>query len=246
VGKNKLAKYAELATFKNVVEVSYQATVEADYELKGNWSRKFFGNSHPLILELGCGKGEYTVELAERYPENNYIGIDIKGARMHLGARTALDKGLDNVAFLRIDIDTIHRLFGRGEVTELWLTFPDPQMKKAKKRLTSTYYLARYAEILRPEGTIHLKTDSGFMFDYTLSMVKLNGLEIVSVTDNLYQSDILNELLRIKTFYEKQWIGRGIDIKYLAFRPEKRNVWSEPADRFEKDSYRSFGRDARE
>ncbi|MFZ5430789.1 MAG: tRNA (guanosine(46)-N7)-methyltransferase TrmB [Bacteroidota bacterium] len=246
MGKNKLKKFAEMAEFKNVIQVSYEIAGQNDHELKGAWNQNFFRNGNPVILELGCGKGEYTVELAGRYPENNYVGIDIKGARMYKGAKTALERKLENVGFLRTNIDNISSFFGRGEVDEIWLTFPDPQMKKARRRLTSTWYMRFYSDIVRPGGILHLKTDSKFMFDYTLAMVKLNRLEIVSVTENLYQSPLLNELLSIKTFYEKQWIDRGIDIKYLAFRLEKRTEWLEPEDRFEKDSYRSFGRSARE
>ena len=235
-----------MATFKNVIQVAYDTAAVSDHELKGAWSSRYFNNSNPVILELGCGKGEYTVELAEKYPGFNYIGVDIKGARMHKGAKTALAKGLDNVAFLRTNIDNITSFFAKGEVAGIWLTFPDPQMKKARRRLTSTYYMPLYAGILKEGGIIHLKTDSGFMFDYTLAMVNQNGLKVVSVTDNLYQSDILNDLLSIKTFYEKQWLDRGIDIKYLAFRPVCKEKWQEPEEQFEKDSYRSFGRSARE
>lgn len=235
-----------MATFKNVIQVTYDTAAASDHELKGAWSSKYFGNENPVILELGCGKGEYTVELAEKYPGCNYIGVDIKGARMHKGAKTALAKGLDNVAFLRTNIDNITSFFAEGEVTEIWLTFPDPQMKKARRRLTSTYYMPFYTGILKQGGIIHLKSDSGFMFDYTLAMVNQNGLEVVSVTDNLYRSEILSDLLAIRTFYEKQWIDRGIAIKYLAFIPEFREQWIEPEGQFEKDSYRSFGRSARE
>jgi tRNA (guanine-N7-)-methyltransferase len=246
VGKNKLAKFAEMAEFKNVIQVSAMTAERNDHPLKGNWSELYFGNGKPIVLELGCGKGEYTIALAEKYPEKNYIGIDIKGARMYTGAKAALKQGLGNVAFLRADIDQLEFFFGHEEVDEIWLTFPDPQMKKARHRLTSTYYMSRYSYILKKEGLVHLKTDSRFLFDYTRALVNLNRLKVVSMTDNLYQSDILNELLNVKTFYEKQWIDRGIDIKYLAFIPVEREGWREPEERFEKDSYRSFGRSARE
>ncbi len=241
-----MAKFAEMAEFKNVIQVSGKSAERKDHPLKGKWSESYFGNGKPIVLELGCGKGEYTIALAEKYPEKNYIGIDIKGARMFTGAKAALQRGLDNVAFLRTDIDQLEYFFGHMEVDEIWLTFPDPQMKKVRRRLTSTYYMIRYSYLLKNDSVVHLKTDSRFLFDYTRALVSLNRLKVVAVTDNLYQSDILNELLRVKTFYEKQWIDRGIDIKYLAFLPGNREGWLEPEERFEKDSYRSFGRSARE
>lgn len=235
-----------MAGFKNVIQASSKDLERKDRELKGEWSQSYFGNQNPIVLELGCGKGEYTVALAERYPENNYIGIDIKGARMHTGAKIALQRNLANVAFLRTNIDNLQFFFSENEVSEIWLTFPDPQMKKARRRLTSTYYISFYSQILEQGGQVHLKTDSGFMFDYTLALVKLNQLPIVNITDNLYNSPVLNERLGIRTFYEKQWIERGIDIKYLAFIPGKKHEWVEPIIRIEKDTYRSFGRSARE
>lgn len=241
-----MAKFAEMAGFKNVIQVSIETSERVDYPLKGNWGSQHFGNGKPIVLELGCGKGEYTVSLAEKYPDKNYIGIDIKGARMFTGAKNALQRGLDNVAFLRTNIDNLPFFFDQHEIYEIWITFPDPQMKKSRRRLTSSFFMSRYSDILRNDGIVHLKTDSRFLFDYTLALVNLNRLEIVSVTDNLYQSEVLNEMLGIKTFYEKQWIDRGIDIKYLAFKPATREKWLEPDDRFEKDSYRSFGRSARE
>lgn len=246
MGKNKQAKYAEIANFKNVIQVPYHEGGETDHELKGKWNEKCFGKSHPITLELGCGKGEYSVALAQRYPENNFVGIDIKGARMFTGAKAAMHEALDNVAFLRTNIDNVGSFFDKNEVNEIWLTFPDPQMKRSRRRLTSAFYMTRYSGIVREGGIVHLKTDSKFMYDYTRALVKLNGLEIVSETDDLYQSDILNEWLSIRTFYETQWIDRGFTIKYLAFRLESREEWLEPDIDIEKDSYRSFGRIARE
>ena len=145
--------------------------------MKGNWAKHFFHNENPVILELGCGKGEYTVQLAEKYPEINFIGVDIKGARMYNGAKQALEKGLKNVAFLRTNIEIINRFFGENEVAEIWLTFPDPQMKKTRKRLTSTFFLENYRQFLKPDGIIHLKTDSNFQFTYTSELVHLNEFE---------------------------------------------------------------------
>lgn len=247
MGKNKLAKFAEMARFENVLQVSYRELAEEGFSLKGKWASRFFHNQAPLVLELGCGKGEYTVELAERFPDKNYIGVDIKGARMFTGAKRAIEKELKNVAFLRTRIENIGQFFDSSEVEAIWLTFPDPQMKNARKRLTSTFFLKRYLPFLDPSGVVHLKTDSNFQYQYTLAVAQHNRFEILAQTDNLYQSDLLNDILRVRTFYEKQWIDRGIDIKYLAFRlsgnPEN---WEEPAGEIEKDSYRSFGRSARE
>jgi tRNA (guanine-N7-)-methyltransferase len=245
MGKNKLAKFAEMAGFENVIQISRTIFSESGYYLKGKWREQFFSNDHPIILELGCGKGEYSVGLAGRFPESNYIGIDIKGARMHAGAKHALNSGLKNVAFIRTHIENIESFFGRGETDEIWLTFPDPQMKKISKRLTSTGFISRFCNILKPGGVIHLKTDSQFLYSYTREMAKLNGFGIVSDISDVHGSGLKNDVLDIITFYEKQWIERGIAIKYLSFKPEVRTNWIEPKQDFEKDPYRSFGRCAR-
>ncbi len=229
--------------FENVVQAPYKILQHEDFYLKGKWAGHFFKNDKPIILELGCGKGEYTVELAEKNPLYNYIGVDIKGARMYVGAKLALEKNLINVAFLRTNIEAIDRFFGAAEVAEIWLTFPDPQMKKTRKRLTSTFFLNLYKTFLKTDGIIHLKTDSNFQFTYTNALVHLNKFEILAETDNLYESEILNETLLIKTFYEKQWLSRGITIKYIAFKLNK-NEFTEPEIQIEKDEYRSFGRSA--
>jgi tRNA (guanine-N7-)-methyltransferase len=245
VSKNKLAKFEEMKGFEHVVQAPFNTIKNNEFFLKGKWETEFFKNQNPLVLELGCGKGEYSVELAEKHPEKNFIGVDIKGARLWKGARIALEKGLKNVGFLRTNIEIIGQFFGPEEVDEIWLTFPDPQMKKTRKRLTSTFFLKKYKPFLKKEGIIHLKTDSNFQYSYTREMVHLNEFEIVAETDNLYESDILNDTLRITTFYEKQWQSRGIPIKYLAFRLNDKD-WQEPETEFEKDEYRSFGRSARE
>ena len=244
MGKNKLAKFEEMKAFEHVVQVPYSSVKDSDFELKGKWS-SFFGNKNPIVLELGCGKGEYTVELAQKFPAVNYIGVDIKGARLWKGAKTALSEGLKNVAFLRTNIEITPRFFAAGEIDEIWLTFPDPQMKKKRKRLTSTTFLNKYKHFLKPNGIIHLKTDSNFQFSYTKELVSLNGFEVLAQTDNLYESELLNETLQIKTFYEKQWLARGITIKYIAFRLNETD-FTEPEIEIERDEYRSFGRQARD
>jgi tRNA (guanine-N7-)-methyltransferase len=245
VGKNKLAKFDEMKAFEHVVQAPYNIIKDSDFPLKGNWASQFFGNSNPLIIELGCGKGEYSVELAEKYPGINFLGVDIKGARLWKGAKTAIDKKITNVGFLRTNIEIINKFFAPDEVDEIWLTFPDPQMKKTRKRLTSAIFLNRYRSFLKKNGVIHLKTDSNFQYSYTKAVVHLNGFEIVADTSNLYESEILTETLQIKTFYEKQWLRRGIPIKYLAFKLNETEI-REPEVEIKKDEYRSFGRSARE
>ncbi len=246
MGKNKLKKFAEVATFTNVVQVPFYAPDQPDYELKGKWCSDFFGNRNPLVLELGCGKGEYTVSLAKYFGQKNFIGIDIKGARIWNGAKNALGNRIPNVGFLRTNIEIVDKFFGAEEVDEIWLTFPDPQMKSAGRRLTSSWFMERYRKILAKDGIIHLKTDSNFQYRYTLEMVKENGLNIMANTEDLYQSELLDDVLSIQTFYEKQWRERGIPIKYLAFQLSRDEPFREPDVEIEKDPYRSFGRSARE
>lgn len=245
MGKNKLAKFNEMERFENVIQVPYNKLQQGNFYLKGKWATNFFKNENPVILELGCGKGEYTVELAEKNPGFNYIGVDIKGARMYVGAKKALEKNLKNVAFLRTNIEIINQFFEKEEVAEIWLTFPDPQMKKTRKRLTSVFFLNLYKHFLKKDGIVHLKTDSNFQFTYTSALVHLNEFEILAETRNLYESEILNETLQIKTFYEKQWLSRGIAIKYIAFKLNE-DEFTEPDIEIEKDEYRSFGRSAKD
>lgn len=195
---------------------------------------------------MGCGKGEYTVKLAQHYLEMNFIGVDIKGSRMWKGATHAKEIGLKNVGFLRANIENIGLIFGPEEVAEIWLTFPDPQMKKTRKRLTATNFITNYRQIMVPNGIIHLKSDSNFMYRYTEAMVAENKFEVIRQTDDLYHSDLLDELLSIQTFYEKQWLDRGLTIKYLSFRLSLTEPLREPDVEIEKDPYRSFGRSARE
>ena len=241
MGKNKLKKFAEMETFHNVFQPPY------DPELAGHWRERYFHNENPVVLELGCGRGEYTVGLAERYPEKNFIGVDIKGARMWAGAKEAEIKELKNVAFLRTNIEFITEFFAAGEVDEIWITFCDPQMKKATKRLTSTYFMQRYHRIVKPGGLIHLKTDSPFLYTYTTEMLRLNPYPVVAQTDDLYAGsldfiDVFKDARALQTHYEKQWLDRGMKIKYIEWRLDPLARWEEPVIEIEKDTYRSYGR----
>lgn len=244
MAKNKLSKFADMATYDNVFQYGFEKLTNEGFPLKGKWGIDYFKNNNPIVLELGCGKGEYTVGLASKFPDKNFIGIDIKGARMWTGATEAIEKGLDNVAFLRTHIELIHHFFSEEEVSEIWITFPDPQMKKTNKRLTSTRFMKEYSSILKGDGVIHLKTDSNFLYTYTNAMVEENNLKVLFNTDDLYNSDIEDDILQIQTFYEQQWRARGIDIKYIKFVCPKNKDWIEPEIEIERDSYRSFGRNA--
>lgn len=244
MGKDKLRKFEEMKSFEHVVQAPFHKVRHNEFHLKGKWAQAFFKNDNPIIVELGCGKGEYTVELAALNPNINYIGVDIKGARLWKGAKQALERDLKNVGFLRTNIELIEQFFGKNEVSEIWLTFPDPQMKSARKRLTSTTFLNKYRNFLEPDGIIHLKCDSNFQFTYTRTMVELNQFEVLAETDNLYEWEHLTDVLLIKTFYEKQWLDRGITSKYLAFKPHQ-GEYIEPTTEIEHDEYRSYGRSAR-
>ncbi|MGX1638795.1 tRNA (guanosine(46)-N7)-methyltransferase TrmB [Sphingobacterium sp. NPDC055431] len=214
MGKDKLRKFAEVSTFKNVVQL------DAGKEYKGKWAKDFFQNEKPLILELACGKGEYTVNLAKLFPEKNFIGIDYKGNRIWRGAKTALEEGIDNVGFLRIQIETILEHFEKGEISEIWITFPDPQPQdsREKKRLTNPVFLERYKEILVPEGIMHLKTDNDGFFAYTLEQIDLQGLPKLKETKDLYHSDLVDEVLSIKTYYEKKYLAEDKNINYVQWK----------------------------
>lgn len=248
---NKLAKFAEMAEFPNVYQYTFEQLESTGFPLRGRWHKDYFRNDHPIVIELGCGRGEYTVGLAERYPEKNFIGFDIKGARMWTGASEALERQMNNVAFVRTHIEFIDRFFAPDEVAEIWITFADPQMKKVNKRLTCTLFMRRYLNILQSGGLVHLKSDSNFLFTYTEEMAKANQLPVHASTRNLYQDEdfaspeTIEALRGIRTYYESQWIARGLDIKYLCFEPQERENWIEPEVEIELDSYRSFGRDKR-
>ena len=217
MGKDKLRKFAEVATFKNVVQL------DAGKEYKGQWSSKFFGNDKPLILELACGKGEYTVNLAKMFPDHNFIGIDYKGNRIWRGAKTALEDGTENVGFLRIQIETILEFFEENEVSEIWITFPDPQPQdsREKKRLTNPVFLERYKFILKEDGVMHLKTDSDFFYNYTIEQIEQLGLTKYKETTDLYKSDLVDDVLSIKTYYEGKYLAIDKSINYVQWTFKK-------------------------
>lgn len=217
MAKKKLQRFAEMETFPNVLQPQFEDVFGKDHERKGKWKAGYFGNDHPLILELGCGKGEYALGLASRNPGRNFIGIDIKGARIWKGARRAFHEGIENVAFIRTRIEMTGSFFGPSEVDEIWLTFPDPQLKKKRKRLTSPRFLNLYRGFLRHNGRIHLKTDNAPLFQYTLEVALYNGCRIICQTSDLYGSDIRDDILSIRTFYEQQFLARGMKIHYLCF-----------------------------
>lgn len=245
MGKGKLEKFADMREYQHVFEYPYSVADNVPFQMKGNWNKEFFKNDNPIVLELGCGRGEYTVGLGKLYPHKNFIGVDIKGARMWTGATQALKDNMNNVAFLRTNIEIIDRMFAENEVSEIWLTFSDPQMKKATKRLTSTYFMNRYRKFLRPNGIVHLKTDSNFMFTYTKYMVQENNLPVDFMTEDLYSSGLVDDILGIRTYYEQQWLDRGLKIKYMKFHLPKEGELREPDVEIELDEYRSYNRSKR-
>ena len=249
MGKGKLQKFAEMETFSNVFQYPFSAIENVPFDMKGRWREMFFHNDNPIVLELGCGKGEYAVGLARMFPNVNFIGVDIKGARMWTGAKQALQEQLPNVAFLRTNIEIIDRFFGEDEVQEIWLTFSDPQMKNARKRLTSTYFLQRYRHFLNDKGLVHRKTDSNVLLTGTREMALHNGLTPEVCTEDLYNDSQLDEatmnILNIRTYYESMWLERGLNIRYMKFRLPKDGELSEPEVEIEFDNYRSYHRPGR-
>ena len=225
MGKNKLAHFAEMKSFHNLIEAPGSDWLSANHSIKGQWHQSMFNNSNPIVLELGCGKGEYTVGLAKNFPNKNFIGVDIKGARIYTGSKTVEDEGIKNAAFLRTRIDFLNAFFAKDEVSEIWLTFSDPQPRKAKarKRLTSPFFIERYKKILKPEGLIHVKTDSELLYNYTLQEVKHNNYHLLFNTSNLYENSIAlmddetRSVLSIKTHYEQIFLNKGMNIHYLKF-----------------------------
>ena len=213
MGKDKLKRFAEVETFSNVLQL------DAGKPFKGQWSNGFFKNDNPVVLELACGKGEYTVNLAVLFPQKNFIGIDYKGNRIWRGAKTALEDGVNNVAFLRIQIEIILDYFMPGEIDEIWITFPDPQpqVSREKKRLTSPRFLEKYKSILKPGGFINLKTDNDGFHAYTFEKIVENDLKLFIKTEDLYQSEFVDEVLSIKTYYEKKYLKENKNINYLKF-----------------------------
>ena len=222
--KNKLKRFKENETFANVIQPNREEVITGNFPLKGVWARDFFKNNHPIVLDLGCGRGEYTVNLAKEYPDKNFIGVDIKGARFWRGAKTALEEQIPNAAFLRTQIELIDHLFAQGEVSEIWITFPDPQIKykRTKHRLTNQDFLAKYKHILSPEGLIHLKTDSEYLHGYTLGLLHGMGHEILYANHHIYRNEgAPKEVLTIQTTYEKQYLAQGKPITYIRFRLKK-------------------------
>lgn len=218
MGKDKLRRFAENETFANMFQMKYEDVKDGFY-LKGKWREEFFKNDNPLVLELGCGKGEYTVGLAKQYPDKNFIGIDIKGARMWRGCKTSVDENINNVAFVRSHVQLVNFYFGEKEVSEIWITFPDPQLKKPNKRLTSPRFLDTYAKVLKDDAIIHLKTDSKELYDYTLNEVLIpQNRKVLVSTNNLYDSNIIEDVISIRTFYENIYLSQGKPITYLKFQ----------------------------
>jgi tRNA (guanine-N7-)-methyltransferase len=218
MAKRKLQRFAEISTFRNVLQppMTYP---EADHPLKGRWREDFFGNPSPIVLELGCGRGEYTVGLARKYPNKNFIGIDIKGARLWRGAKTCVEENISNAGFLRIHIGRIGRHFAENEVDEIWITFPDPQpqLSRERKRLTAPAFLERYRSVLKKGGIIHLKTDNKGLYEYTLEVISAASHTIHFHTSDLYDGAMQDEILSIKTTYEERFLKMGMPIHYIQF-----------------------------
>ena len=225
MGKNKLARWTELGSYDNVIQPEIGEISVKDHPIKGRWKKKLFKNENPIVLELGCGKGEYTIGLANRFPDYNFIGIDIKGARMWRGAKTANEQKLPNVAFLRTRIEFINSFFSTDEVNEIWITFPDPHPggRNSNKRLTSPWFLNSYRLFLKDKGLVHLKTDNTELYNFTKTVVSYNNLETIFSTNDLY-SEKIDNMLSIRTHYEKIFLDAGLKINYISFRLNKEKI----------------------
>lgn len=255
MGKDKLRKFRENETFKCMIQPATSEVLGCDHPLKGSWGRDFFGNDNPIVLELGCGKGDYTIDLAERNPSCNYIGVDIKGARLWKGAKYAEEHGLSNVAFLRTRIEFIESLFAENEVSEVWITFADPQIGREKKRLTAPLFMNRYRNFLKPGGIVHLKTDSRYLHEYSLAMAQQNDLKILAAGTDIYGEDrerlysselssvsgrdAVDALFEVQTFYESQYLAQGFPITYLAFLADHDGPYISPE--WEEDLWKDEG-----
>lgn len=218
-GKDKIRKFRENLTFECLIQPTTEEVLGKDHPIKGHWHEKVFKNQNPIVLELGCGKGEYTIALSQRNPDKNFIGVDIKGARLWKGAKYATENALPNVAFLRTRIEFITSLFAENEVSEIWVTFADPQPNKPKKRLTSHQFLAKYKTFLKPDGIIHLKTDSILLHESTMEVIREGGHKLLEANNDIYapESHVAEEITSIKTFYESQFLAKGMPITYLKF-----------------------------
>jgi tRNA (guanine-N7-)-methyltransferase len=228
---NKLEKFAQTKQFPHFFEVGFYDVLESDSNLKGKWNKDFFKNENDIVVEFGCGKGEYSYGLAKKNQNKNFIGVDIKGARMWKGAKKSFEEKMTNIAFVRTRVEFTPKCFDKNEISEIWITFPDPQLrhkKRIKKRLTSSRFLNYYRNFLKNNGIIHLKTDDDTLYKYTKSVVELNNLKILVDTDDLYNSDYDNDILSIKTFYEKMWLAEGKKIKYISFFLENNKDIIEP------------------
>jgi len=234
MAKNKLKRFAENLTFSNLLQPELKDLLQKDLSEKGNWEKVIFKNNHPIILELGCGKGEYAIGLAEKNPTKNFIGIDFKGARIWRGAKTALEKNLENIFFVRTKIDMIEKIFDKNEISEIWITFADPQLTKDRKKLTSPFFIKRYLNILKPNGIIHLKTDSIELFNYTLSIVDQYKFQLIKKINNIYQSSADDDITGIQTFYEKMFIAQNKEIHYLSFSINTNSADNKDISFFEK------------
>ena len=249
MGHDKLRKFAENETFRCLLqpdakEIMFHGEngelLLKDHPIKGRWGEEMFHNGNPIVLELGCGKGDYTIALAQRHPEINYIGVDIKGARLWKGAKYATENALPNVAFLRTRIEFIDAFFGPGEVSEIWLTFSDPQLRGSENaRLSSPLFLERYRKFLKPNGIIHLKTDSRYLYEYTKAVVEVNDLEVVVSETDVYanRQRVPNEVTEVQTFYEKMFLEMGLPITYMAFCIEHEGAYQFPGEAFDHEKW---------